>query len=193
MYYLIILRWTKVAPNCQGTSCPVRGLEEGKDYEFRVVAENKEGPSEPLVTSDSVRAKWPFDPPGVPGVPECVAHTENTITLEWTKPKSDGGAPITGYVVEKKEKGTDKWVPITEKPYDTEITVKGLQEGKEYEFRVAAVNKAGTGKPAQTAKAIEARAPDGKNADQITFFNLNKFISNFVFSSCTKNLGLFVR
>ncbi len=43
---------------------------------------------------------------------------------------------------------------------EPEYTVKGLQEGKEYEFRIAASNKAGTGKFAQTESAIEARAPD---------------------------------
>ena len=47
-------------------------------------------------------------------------------------------------------------------PHDNEVTVKGLHEGKEYEFRVAAINKAGTGKFSQTEKAIEARAPDCK-------------------------------
>jgi titin len=43
---------------------------------------------------------------------------------------------------------------------DNQFTVKGLQEGKEYEFRVAATNKAGAGKWSQTEQAIEARAPD---------------------------------
>ncbi len=153
-------KWHKVSPNCLGTSCPVRGLEEGKDYEFRVMAENKEGLSEPLLVEDSVRAKWPFDPPGVPGTPECTGHTENSISLKWERPVSDGGSPITGYVVEKKEEGSDKWVPVAEKLNDTELTVRGLQEGKKYEFRVAASNKAATGKPAKTEKAIEARQPD---------------------------------
>ena len=34
-----------------------------------------------------------------------------SITLTWTRPKVDGGNPISGYVIEKKEKGTDKWIP----------------------------------------------------------------------------------
>ena len=42
---------------------------------------------------------------------------------------------------------------------DNEFTVKGLQEGKEYEFRVAAVNKAGVGDFAETDKAIRAQPP----------------------------------
>ncbi len=50
------------------------------------------------------------DPPGLCGTPTCVDHTETSITLSWSKPRNDGGTPITGYAVEKKEKGTDKWI-----------------------------------------------------------------------------------
>ena len=50
-------------------------------------------------------------------------------------------------------KGSDK-VP------DNNYTVKGLTNGKEYEFRVAAVNKAGHGEWAETEQAIQARPPD---------------------------------
>ena len=42
---------------------------------------------------------------------------------------------------------------------DTEFTVKGLVEGKPYEFRVAAVNEAGPGKYAETDDAIKPEAP----------------------------------
>lgn len=58
---IIIFRWVKVAPHCLENSCPVRGLEEGKEYEFRVIAENLHGLSEPLtLTEGPVTAKWPF-------------------------------------------------------------------------------------------------------------------------------------
>lgn len=43
---------------------------------------------------------------------------------------------------------------------DNEYTAKNLTPGKEYEFRVAAANKAGVGKFTTTDMAIEARPPD---------------------------------
>ena len=49
---------------------------------------------------------------------------------------------------------------------DNKVTVKGLTEGKPYEFRVAAVNEAGPGEYAETKEAIKpAPAPSS-----FTFF-----------------------
>ena len=42
---------------------------------------------------------------------------------------------------------------------DNEYTVKGLVEGKEYEFRVAAVNAAGIGDFSEGTSAIKAAPP----------------------------------
>lgn len=44
---------------------------------------------------------------------------------------------------------------------DTEFTVKGLQAGREYEFRVAAVNAAGIGDFSDESSAIKAAPPPG--------------------------------
>jgi len=50
------------------------------------------------------------DPPGAPGEPVCEGTTENTISLAWEPPTKDGGRPIKGYIVEKREKGSKKWI-----------------------------------------------------------------------------------
>ncbi len=73
--------------------------------------------------------------------------------MKWVKPEHDGGAEITGYVIEMKEKFGKEWVvgKTIEGPI-TKATVEGLTEGKQYEFRVRAVNKAGPGEIQSTKK-----------------------------------------
>lgn len=45
---------------------------------------------------------------------------------------------------------------------DTSFDVKGLSEGKEYEFRVAAVNEAGPGQYSEASDGIKAAPPPCK-------------------------------
>ncbi|XP_033628855.1 titin-like, partial [Asterias rubens] len=140
-------RWTKaVKDSVSETTLTVRDLIEGSKYEFRVAAVNKAGtgpfsePSEPTIT------KPPYDVPKAPSKPEVSAVDSKQITISWSPPESDGGSPVTGYIIEKKETSSTRWTKaVRDSVSDTTLTVKDLIEGKEYEFRVAAVNKAGTG------------------------------------------------
>lgn len=91
----------------------VRNLTVGSMYEFRVMAENQYGTSDPVTTMDPIKARHPFDPPGAPGTPKGVETTEDSITITWTKPRHDGGSPILGYVIEKRLLSEDKWVKAT--------------------------------------------------------------------------------
>jgi hypothetical protein len=60
------------------------------------------------------------------------------------------------------EKGTGRWMQVGRAgPEDLEMEIGGLQEGKEYEFRVKAVNEEGESEPLQTDKAIKAKNPFG--------------------------------
>ena len=52
------------------------------------------------------------DTPGKTGTPEITDWDETSVNLKWEAPKSTGGAPITGYVVEKKEKFGSNWEEI---------------------------------------------------------------------------------
>ena len=45
------------------------------------------------------------DPPGKPGRPEVVDYDKDRADIKWAHPKSDGGSPLTNYVLEKKMKG----------------------------------------------------------------------------------------
>ena len=69
---------------------------------------------------------------------------------------------MTRYVVERREP-LGKWSQVASTP-DTTCTVKGLKEGTEYEFRVAAENKAGLGDFGEASAPTVAKEPYGKRA-----------------------------
>ena len=55
--------------------------------------------------------------------------------LAWEKPEDDGGEPIDHYVVERMDTASGRWIPVgTTKTPSMDVT--GLNEGKEYQFRV---------------------------------------------------------
>lgn len=152
--------WSKVSSYVTVPFIRIRNLTLGKDYEFRVIAENMYGQSDPAVTSEPIRARHPFDPPGAPGAPRGIETSEDSITIQWTKPRHDGGSPITGYVIEKRLISEDKWTKASHALIpDLSLKVINLIENHEYEFRVAAVNAAGQGPWSSASDGIVARAP----------------------------------
>ena len=127
------------------TSATVAGLTNGTPYVFRVSAVNAVGTGaggeSAAVTPRTVAGA----PTGVTGTP-----ANRQVTVRWTAPASNGGAMITGYVVEYSSNRGTTWLPGGTSA-TTSATVTGLQNGTAYLFRVAAVNAAGTGAPGQSA------------------------------------------
>lgn len=89
-----------------------------------------------------------LDEPNAPGKPDIIDYDNKSVTLKWEPPKSDGGRPITHYVIEMLNKYQPDWTELM--PTETnacEFKVPGLKERMAYQFRVRAVNKAGTSAP----------------------------------------------
>lgn len=147
--------WSVVSSSGTVTRAKVSRLEKGREYIVRVRAENKIGIGAPLESPPTI-AKHMFNPPGPPGLPECSDITENAVTVSWSLPDYDGGSPISGYVVERREM-TGKWIRVNKTPVlDLRYRVSGLFEGNTYEFRVFAENIAGISEPSLTSDPIKA-------------------------------------
>lgn len=63
------------------------------------------------------------DPPGKPGKPKATNWDKDFVDLEWTKPKDDGGAEITQYVVEKRDVVSSERDKKTELYYKISIRI----------------------------------------------------------------------
>lgn len=75
-------------------------MSRDQEYIFRIFAENRFGRSDPL-DSSPVLVQYPFSRPGVPGQPEVLVSTRDSITISWNNPTSDGGTNSEYYYVLK--------------------------------------------------------------------------------------------
>ena len=84
------------------------------------------------------------------------------VELKWNAPESDGGSPVTTYLIEKRDSSKNNWFSAgTVDGNKLEATVTKLFEGSDYFFRVSAENKIGVSEPAETKEPITAKLPYG--------------------------------
>ena len=137
--------WNTNTPN---TTYTYTGLTPNTEYAFDVAAVNAIGyspPSARVTTTTSAGTTAPDIPTGL----TVTGVTSTTVTVSWTAPTSDGGSPITGYMMEKST------VPITQMSVhewntntpNTTYTYTGLTPNTEYAFDVATVNAIGYSPP----------------------------------------------
>jgi len=134
-------------------------LTNGTAYTVRVAAVSAVG------TGPYSSASSPATPRTVPDSPAFAltgfATAGNAqVALSWTPPASNGGAPITDYVVQFSSNGGSTWTTFADgTSATTSATVTGLNNGTAYLFRVAAVNVAGTGPYATTTSSVTPLPP----------------------------------
>ncbi|MDA7995527.1 MAG: fibronectin type III domain-containing protein, partial [Gammaproteobacteria bacterium] len=124
----------------------ITGLTNGENYEVKITAENEAGEGEAGIAKAAPRT--------VPGKPRKVrataSNTDLSITVDWTPPQNNGGAPVTTYLYRWAEKD-GSWRPekIAGGGKARAYTIEsgdGLESGGKYQVQIAAVNAAGAGK-----------------------------------------------
>ncbi|RXM33321.1 Myomesin-2 [Acipenser ruthenus] len=144
---------------------PVHGLFEGRSYMYRVRAVNNKGISKPSRVSEAVAALDPADlarlqgDVKIPGPPTNVHASETSkiyVVLSWEPPAPRGRESLM-YYIEKSMVGSGTWQRV-----NTQIPVRSpryavfdLAEGKQYLFRVLAVNKFGTSDASEPTVPIQ--------------------------------------
>lgn len=94
--------------------------------------------------------------PDPPEDPEVLSKTKQSVTLSWFTPLHDGGSPILGYRVEMRLVDSALWLPCHSEPVcNTEFMVENLMPGSSYRFRVAAINRVGTGEPVELPQTVQ--------------------------------------
>ena len=122
-----------------GTVVTVTGLVNGTTYYFRVTAVNRVG--------EGSAAEAKAIPVTVPGTPAGLTATPGNakVTLSWAAPASDGGSPVSGYIIyQGTSPGGETGAPVNGSLVTaTSYTETGLTDGTTYYFSVIAVNAVG--------------------------------------------------
>ena len=96
-------------------------------------------------------AATPLAIPGQARLLEAPRQGEGWVFLDWKAPV-DGGAP-SAYRVMRRERPAGAWEDVATAVI-SEATLVEQPKGKELEYRIIAVNKAGEGEPSNTAMVV---------------------------------------
>jgi hypothetical protein len=142
----------------------VKGLTNGVGYTFTVTATNAHGTGEASLPTSTITPSTAAV--SVPGAPTSVSvdtdATNDTVSVHWDPPSSDGGAPITAYTISAPGTGmkpvtvtghTTDWAGSTRAIY---ATIGGLKPLSAYDFEVTADNSAGASTPGSAGTTVIA-------------------------------------
>ena len=97
------------------------------------------------------KSKTSLEAPGQTRSLEAPREGEGWVFLDWKEPV-DGGA-VAAYKIQRRLRPDGPWSDAG-MAIESEITLTNQERGKEWEYRVLAVNKAGEGEPSNTVMAV---------------------------------------
>lgn len=154
-----------MASGLSSPSYTATGLTPASTYYFAVTATNASGTSGQSGVASATTAA-----PGAPSAPSAVAATagNGSVSLSWSAPTSNGGSPLTGYVVYY---STTSGAELTGSSYSTTATtatISSLSNGTTYYFEVVAANAYGNSGVSNEASATPAGVPSAPTLNSAT-------------------------
>jgi hypothetical protein len=102
------------------------------------------------------RAAYTLHPLEIPGQPSSFAvlmEEEDAVGFGWQEPAN--GGEVATYELQRRgrSEGASAWI-IAGISFETRVTLSGQERGKEWEYRVISVNKAGRSLPSNTVAVV---------------------------------------
>ena len=134
----------------------IKGLENGKNHRFTVVATNEAGDSDPSAPSAEVNIDVAPDQMAAP----TVVGTDGALEVSWAEPHNEG-SKIETYTVFLYPESGGQPIPYPAAGTARNMTISGLKNGALYSVKIQAQNNAE--KPSQLSEGTGAHphgAPD---------------------------------
>ena len=97
-----------------------------------------------------------------------IGVSDESVTVEWSRPYQTGGTPITGYIIEKRESTTTTWTRVTHvSAKTTSYKVTCLEAAYTYYIRIAAENDEGVGDYLELLDPVRPTKPRSKNINSL--------------------------
>ncbi|XP_042566075.1 myosin-binding protein C, slow-type [Clupea harengus] len=149
--------WLKDGEEVEPAQVNIRNTESDSIFFIRKAERKHSGKYEMTVQVENHKdtALLDIQIVDLPGPPQCVKIEEvwgENVALDWSPPKDNGNAPITGYTIQKADKKTMEWYTCIEHYHRTCITISDLVVGNEYFFRIFSENMCGLSESATVTK-----------------------------------------
>ena len=159
-------RWTALEADTdsRATDYTHTGLNPGTTRYYRVAAINTAGRgARSSVASATTDVTAPGAPSGLRAVPSGLGGS-GQLLLTWTRPSTNGGSSISGYLIEMSPNGVSGWTIVVANTRSTATTYRhiGLAPGTTRFYRVAAINAQGAGAYSNVANGSTKAARPGQ-------------------------------
>ncbi|XP_038637061.1 myosin-binding protein C, slow-type isoform X7 [Scyliorhinus canicula] len=149
--------WTKDGDPLDTNTVNIRNTDADTVLFIRKTERKHSGNYELTVQVEKIQDKATIviqivEKPGPPMTVKIVDTWDTNVALEWSPPKDDGNAAITGYTIQKADKKTMDWYTVIEHYHRTNCVITELIIGNEYYFRVFSENMCGLSDDATVTK-----------------------------------------